>query len=178
MDLHGEVVVNAPARAAWNVLGDCWGHIGKWAAPITSSLLDGEPCAGAVRTCRIARFGPVAPGIIREMLTAFNPDALSLAYESIEGMPRFIEHAVNRWSIHPLDDGRCIVRSHATLKLRGPMVLLGFLLRRSFMANGARVLDELRHRVEQGRPHPRKVTAMERVEPVGRGASEHSSGVC
>lgn len=135
MELSGEVIINTPAQAAWLVLGTCWGHIGRWAAPITASSLDGEPCAGAVRTCHIARFGPVPPGLIKERLLDFDSEAMSFAYESIEGMPRFIEGAVNRWSVHALGDGRCVVRSHATVKLRGPMVLLGFLLERS---SGAR----------------------------------------
>lgn len=177
MELNGEVIINAPAHAAWAVLGICWGHIGRWAAPITASSLDGEPCAGAVRTCHIARFGPVPPGIIKERLLAFDSDAMSFAYESIEGMPRFIEGAVNRWSVHALGDGQCVVRSRATVRLRGPMVLLGFLLERSFRANGARVLDELRHRVEHGSPHPRKVAAMER-DPVAPGVPSHGTGVC
>ena len=177
MDLNGEVVINAPANAAWVVLGDCWGHIGRWAAPITSSLLDGEPGMGAVRTCHIARFGPVAPGIIKERLLTFDAATMSFAYQSIEGMPRFIKSAVNRWSVHSLDDGRCVVRSHATVELRGLMALLGFLLQRSFKANGARVLDELRHRVEHGSPHPRKVAAMNRAADLS-GPPERSVGVC
>lgn len=177
MDLNVEVVINAPAHAAWAVLGDCWGHIGRWAAPITASFLNGEPCTGAVRTCHIARFGPVAPGLIKERLLAFDPETMSFTYEAIEGMPQFIERAVNRWSVRALDDRRCVVRSHALVELRGLMALLGFLLRRNFRANGARVLDELRYRVEHGCPHPRKVAAMKR-EPVAPSVSVPGTGVC
>lgn len=176
MELNAEVVISAPAKAAWVVLGECWGHIGRWAAPITVSFLDGEPCVGAVRVCRTARFGPVAPSIIKERLLEFDNASMSFAYEAAAGMPKFIEHAVNRWSVHALDDGRCVVKTRATVELRGPMALLGFLLQRSLKANGARVLDELRHRVEQGTPHPRKVAAMKR-EPAPSG-SVLSAGVC
>ncbi len=177
MEIKTEIVVNAPGHAAWAILGNCWGHIGRWAAPITASFLDGEPSVGAVRTCHIARFGPVPPGLIRERLLAFDAQSMSLAYEAFEGTPKFIERALNRWSVHVLDEDRCAVRSHATVQLRGAMSLLGPLLRRNFTANGTRVLDELRHRVEHGTPHPRKVAAMEN-QPNNSGIAAHGTHGC
>ena len=71
---------------------------------------------------------------------------------------------------------RTSVLDKATVELRGPMALLGFLLQRSFRANGERVLDELRYRTEEGTPHPRKVAAMRR-EPVPT-AAVLSTGAC
>jgi len=143
------------------VLGERFADIGEWAVPITASSLDGTLGRGAVRTCRTACFGPVPAGTIKERLLDFDPDAMSFAYEAIGGMPGFMADAVNRWSVHPLDGQRCLARTHATLTLRGPAALLGFMLNRKLRADGSRVLDELRYRVEHGRPHPRKVRAIE-----------------
>lgn len=157
MELHNEMVVNAPAAAAWAVLGERFGQIAEWAVPITASSMEGEPRIGAVRTCHIARFGPVAPGAIKERLIAFDAQARSFAYEAVEGMPRFIARAVNRWSVHARDEKSCIVRTHATLELRGAAVLLGRLLKWKMQADGGRVFEELQHRIEHGRPHPRKL---------------------
>jgi len=160
MELVAEVDIDAPAREAWMVLGERFAHIGEWATPITTSSLQGEPCVGAVRICQIARFGPVAPGTIHERLTAFDPATMSFEYESIQGMPAFIQRAVNRWSVHARGDGLSTVRSHATLELRGPIRLLGFLLAWRMRAGGRRVLDELKHQIEHGRPHPRKLARL------------------
>lgn len=157
MELHKEIVVNASAAAAWAILGERYGHIAEWAAPITASSLEGAPRVGAVRTCHIARFGPVAPGAIKERLIAFDAQAKSFAYEAVAGMPGFIERAVNRWSVHARDETSCIVRTHATLTLRGPLALLGVLLKWKMQADGERVLEELKHWIERGRPHPRKL---------------------
>jgi len=157
MELRGEVIIDAPPRAAWAVLGERFGQIGEWAVPITASSLEGEPRVGAVRDCHIAGFGPVKPGVIRERLIAFEPERMAFAYEAVEGMPKFVARAINRWSIHPRDQGGCEVRTHATLQLRGFFALFGFVLKRKMERDGARVLEELRHRVEHGRPHPRKV---------------------
>jgi hypothetical protein len=85
---------------------------------------------------------------------------MSFAYEAADGMPGFFRRATSYWSVHPLDGERCLIRTHATVILRGPATLLSFLLKRNLQAAGARVLDELRHQVEHGRPHPRKVRAV------------------
>jgi hypothetical protein len=82
---------------------------------------------------------------------------MTLTYESAEGMPAFVSKAISRWCVHPETATRCVVRTHATLTLRGPIRLLQMLLRLKLRQNGARVLDELRYRVEYGRPHPRKL---------------------
>jgi hypothetical protein len=160
VELRVAAEIAAPAAAAWRVLGERFGQVGEWATPIIASSLDGEPAVGAVRTCRVSAFGPIAPGEVKERLVAFDAAAMSLAYEAAAGMPRFIASAVNRWSVQPLGEARCLVRSHATVELRGPMALLGFALTRRMEAEGARVLEELRHMVEHGRPHTRKVAAM------------------
>lgn len=119
-----------------------------------------------MRVCHIARFGPIPPGVIKERLTAFDPHSMELTYEAQEGMPRFIVAAVNRWSVHAIDEQSCRVRTQATLELRGVATLLGPLLKWRLRANGARVLEELRHQIEHGRPHPRKFAAMGRVHPA------------
>lgn len=159
MELATEIVIDAPAAATWRVLGERFGHIGEWAAPILASTLEGEPRPGAVRTCRIPRVGPVRAGEVQERLTAFDPSTMTLAYEAITGTPAFIRRAVNRWSVVAEGDRRSRVRSHATLELRGAMRLLAPLIGRQMRRVGVRVLEELRHHVEHGRPHPRKVAA-------------------
>lgn len=161
MELRNEITINAPASAVWAALGERFMHVGEWAAPIASSCPVGDehPGAGAVRACRIDGFGPVKPGTIQERLTSFDRERMSFEYEALAGMPPFIARAVNRWSVLPLDGGRSLVKIHATLTLKGPAVLLSCLLRWQLQAGGARVAGELKHFVEHGKPHPRKLAA-------------------
>ncbi len=100
MEMRSELVISAPAEDAWVVVGERFGEIGEWASAITESVMDGQPDVGQVRTCRVAGFGPLAPGVIRERLAGFDPEARSLSYEAAEGMPGFIVRAVSRWSVH------------------------------------------------------------------------------
>ena len=157
MELQAEVIINAPARAAWALLGDQFGKIGEWAVPIDESSVDSRPGPGAVRTCQIARFGPFPAGTIKERLFEFDPMAMSLAYESADGMPAFVSRAINRWSVRPETPARCRVRTEATLELSGPVRLLAPLLAFKLRGDAARVLDQLCYRVEHGRPHPSKL---------------------
>jgi Polyketide cyclase / dehydrase and lipid transport len=96
MQLRAEVVVDAPAHAAWAVLGERFGQISEWAAPIVTSCLDGELAVGATRTCQFTGFGPFKASTIKEGVVEFDPLAMSLAYESADGMPSFVKRAINR----------------------------------------------------------------------------------
>ena len=154
MEMRAEVVINAPAEDAWAVIGERFGDIGEWASAITESVVDGPPAVGRVRTCRVAGFGPITAGVIRERLIEFNPEARSLSYEAAAGMPWFIADAVSRWSVHAGPGSACTVRIHATLGLRLAARLVSPALRWRMRADTRRALAELRHRVETGQPAP------------------------
>lgn len=158
MDLHSELIIEAPAARVWHALGERFMHVADWAAPILHScpVGSGEPGVGVTRACTIAPFGPVKAGVVSERLLGFDREAMRFEYEAAGGMPAFIASAVNRWSVTPLDEGRSLVRIHATVRLRGPMVLLGWLLAWQFRSAGAKTAEELKHFVETGQPHPRK----------------------
>lgn len=161
MDLRNEVTINAPAKAAWEALGERFMQVGDWAAPINASCPVGarQPGVGVVRACQIDGFGPVKPGTITERLTVFDRERMAFEYEALEGMPGFVERAVNRWSVHPLGDAQCVIRIHATLTLRGPVALIGCVVKWQMQRGGTRVAEELKYFVEHGCPHPRKLAA-------------------
>lgn len=166
MDLHNEILIEKPAVAVWDTLGERFAHVSDWAAPITESSCTvgegGRPDVGTVRACSIEGFGPVKPGVIKERLLAFDRSAMSLEYEAAEGMPGFVARAVNRWSVHAVDEERCRVRIHATLTLRGPMKIFACLIKWQMQSGGANVAEELKYFLEQGAPHPRKLAAQAR----------------
>ncbi|GHF65573.1 hypothetical protein HNQ07_004745 [Deinococcus metalli] len=155
MQLLRTVQIGVPATAAWALLGERFGEITAWASVIMASTLDGPPRPGAVRTCHTARFGPVPPGEVRERLLVFDPAALTLTYEALSGLPAFITHAVNRWTVTPTGPATCTVTTDATLTLRGPARLLAGPLAVRLEWDAGRVLDELRHSLEHHEPHPR-----------------------
>lgn len=158
MELHQEIHINSPASAAWEVIGQQFGQIGRWAAPIRSSCPVGDQPAGigSMRACTIADFGPVKAGVIKERIVEFDAKEMRLAYEAVEGLPRFFGQSVNRWSVHAVGESSCVVRIHATVRIHGLAAILEPLFRWQFRIAGARTGRELKHYVEYGEPHPRK----------------------
>ena len=157
MKAHREIEINAPADEAWKVLGEGFGTIGEWACGITTSSLEGGLKVGGTRTCESPGFWPLKAGIVQERLVAYDPSSMTFEYEAISGLPGFMRKAGNRWSIHKVDEQNCIVRFHGTMELRGIMKLLGPFMMLMMRAGLNRFVDELRHRVANGRPHPRKL---------------------
>ncbi len=151
-------VAAAPA-AVWAVVGEQFATISESLVAILDSRLNGPLAPGSSRTCRTAAFGPVPSGTIVERLTVFDPQLRRLEYEAAEGMPSFVTTAVNRWSVHPVADGTSVLRVHATVTLRPWARPLGPLLRLQLRSASRQALEELAHRIETGRPHPRKAAA-------------------
>jgi hypothetical protein len=168
MEVREAVTVRVPPERAWALVGEAFGDIGRWAAPIVTSTMDVPAAPGSVRTCHIRGFGPVAPGVVKERLTRFDPVKRSLAYEWVEGRPLFVVHALNRWSVHGTGPGACTVRVHVTLTLHPSVRPFVPLLRWWMRRDAGRVLDELGYRLENGTPHPRKVAAIIRDTPTVR----------
>ena len=77
------------------------------------------------------------------------------AGETLEALSR---RTGNRWSVEAVSPRRRVVRSHATLELAWWAVPMVPLLRLGLRGPMRQLAEELRYRVENGRPHPR-VTA-------------------
>lgn len=162
MDIQLHLDIDAGASQVWEVLGHRFMSVGEWAAPISHSCAIGDspPAPGVERECHTVGMGPVAPGTVRERLTAFDAKLRTLSYEAAGGMPSFIAGAVNRWSVDESGPHRSQVRMHATFTVRGPIRLFTPLIRWQMRREARLVLLDLKHYVEHGTPHPRKVATM------------------
>lgn len=156
MDLRHDVVLEAPASVAWQVLGEAFGDVADWSTTLASSHLIGALDVGAARVCENRGFGPFPASQITETLTRFDRQTMSFAYDATEGLPAFVRKAENRWTIEPVGPHQCRVRIHATVTLAWWARPFGFLLPSLMRRDLDRFLEELRHQVEHGVPHPRK----------------------
>lgn len=159
MQVQMDIEINAPADEAWKVLGEGFGEIAEWDSGLKASSLVGGLKTGGIRTCESSTgFGPFKAGIVQERLVTYDPSSMIFAYEGISGLPGFVGHAGNRWSIHNVDLQHCIVRFVATIEFRGILKtlgpLIGPLMKLLMKADLKRFVKELRYRVEIGRPHP------------------------
>ncbi len=160
MEFETEILIQASAEAAWQVLGEQFGDIAQWSATLRSSSKKGELGVGCERTCEGVGFGPFPPGEVTETLTAFDDDAHRFTYKADAGLPWFVKQARNAWSVESVGPNECIVRSKATVELVWFLRPFGSLLPLLLAHDMEHFSDELRHRVETGKPHPRKLAML------------------
>ena len=157
IEMRSEVELDVPASEVWSLMAERFGEIGQWAVAIRKSTLDGEVAVGAVRTCEIGGFGPVGAGEITEELTELDRTTMKFTYAARSGLPSMLVGAENRWSIEPLGPDRARVRSHASIDLRWWALPFARLIGWGMRSGVPAFFEELRHRVENGTPHPRKL---------------------
>ena len=101
MNITTTVEIDAPAATVWKLLGEGFGDWARWAPGIDSSTLQGPLEEGVLRINEAASLGTVTQKLVR-----FDPDALALAYEMIEGLPPFLTALRNDWVIAEVAPGK------------------------------------------------------------------------
>ena len=148
MLIQTSIEINAPASAAWEVLGERFADVSEWADSIVKSSLDGPLDEGAVRTCDIKSVGPIPAGKIKEELTHFDRDSRSLTYLVLSGAPNVMKNIENAWSIEDLGNDRCKVTSRVTVNMKWWALPLAPLMRFPLIRAVRDFLGQLKRRVE------------------------------
>ncbi|MGH1348591.1 MAG: SRPBCC family protein [Nannocystales bacterium] len=163
INIHMEVELNVPASEAWQVLAEEFGDVASYARGVRASSMEGPPEVGAVRTCETPSFGPFPALQITEELTEFDRSAMKYAYVAGGELPAMIPTSTNQWSVEPLGETRCRVKSHASVSLKWWALPLAPLLGWSIRSEVVKFGDDLRARVETGQPLPQKPAALASV---------------
>ena len=159
MKLHidKEVSIDAPAEKVWEVLGDNYENVGRWATVIPESAprnnQEGELQG---RTCYTAY------GDTKEMITNWDEQNMTYSYQA-DGLPAIFKSGGSTWAIRPVGGHR----SHVTMKLRMefaplPGLLMGWLMKPRMDKDMDGLMDDLKHYVEKGTPHPKKLKSLEK----------------
>jgi hypothetical protein len=151
--------VNAPARAAWEVVGPQFDRVGEWASSIPRStvLVEAAACSTAPvagRTCSSS-----LPGLpeISEKIVAYDDDRMELTYTAASGMPWFVARATNTWRITPDGDGAAVVTVIPAFEGKGLAGRVLCVAMRPMLRRISRTaVADLAHFVEHGEPSPRK----------------------
>ena len=160
MNLIVKTPVAVPAETAWRLMGEDFGNVAEWTSFLSASSLDGPVRQGALRTCTPRKgFGPFEPAEVTERLVVYQPEAMILEYEVLVGLPDMVKTARNRWRIHAVGEGRCLIHSHAVIEIRGLMRLLSPLLKMMMLRDLRKAHHEMRYRLVEGRPHPQACPA-------------------
>ncbi|GAB5536835.1 MAG: hypothetical protein Rubg2KO_30840 [Rubricoccaceae bacterium] len=166
MTIDKTIRVNAPADQVWTVLGHQFHQADRWASSVDHSApRDAGPLVGDAPFAQNGRACETSLGPFRETIEHYDEKARSFGY-SAEGdkMPFFVKHLQNNWRVHP--DGP--TRSLVTMGLEARLLpvfaqLMGPIMKRQFGKVTTEATEELKHYIETGQPHPRKVAAAKKA---------------
>ena len=101
-DISRSRTMASPPQRVWDVLAD-FGSVSSWVDNVDHScVLNGEgETFGTTRRLQIGR------NTLVERIVEFDPPT-ALAY-TIEGLPSFLHHVVNRWTVRPTVEGAEVI---------------------------------------------------------------------
>lgn len=116
MKVVSEHMIEAPADAVWDLMGERFGDIADWSDTVISSSLDGPAQEGALRTCEL-KPTPAASGTIQERITKFDSANRTFAFDIVSGLPGFMRLVNSEWSIQDAGNGRTKAVNTLTIKV-------------------------------------------------------------
>lgn len=157
IQIKGQVLIDVSAEKAWRVLAHDYGQIGQWATAIAASetltASDGPreaPCSG--RVCNAPGFGKV-----RENFTYYDEAGMRFGYIATSGLPGFITHAENNWTVRALADNQCEATFRGEIDLAWlPGLFMAPLFKFQMKRLTSQTAEELKYFLEHDQPHPRK----------------------
>lgn len=168
MKLSTKITVNAPAAKIWSVLVEDHMAVDSWMASIDQTRP--LPDAKGAELARIAEIGAGAPGAwLEETATNIDAQSYKITIASVlPGVPGIapLKGYTSDIQIREISADQCDVtwNSDASLKLHG--MPFYWLMKKSLTSGFFRGLEELKHFVETGKPHPRKQKAFDRLAPA------------
>jgi hypothetical protein len=158
MKIIKELSIEKPIEDVWEILGNQFGEIDKWASLIHKSEVSGEPSLPGI-TYSI-RSTETAQGPTKQEMLEFDPASYSLKYKAIAGTPFFIKDISAKWSLTKTNNDSTQLILDFNFVTAG---LIGMILtpvaKLKLAKLGDELLDDFKYYVENGQPHPRKLAA-------------------
>jgi hypothetical protein len=156
MQLVRRIVIDAPAERVWAVLAHEFANISVWASGVSHSAPAATIADGPVGSGRVCQ---TFVGEVTETIIRFDEAGRSMSYRA-DGLPGFVAEAVNTCSVIAEGPNRSVVLIGADVRPQG---FLGFVMLPLLKIQLGKLVreatEELRHYVETGQPHPRKLRA-------------------
>ena len=158
MKIIKQLTINKPIEEVWDVLGNQFGEIDKWASLIHQSEMSGESTMPGLS--HSIRSTETTGGPTKQELTAFNPDKHTIAYKAIAGAPGFFKSVNAEWSLVKKDENMTGLTLDFDVQFKGLAFLLTPVVKMKLGKVGDELLDDFKFYVENGKPHKRKLEAV------------------
>jgi hypothetical protein len=158
MLIEKEILINKNIQETWKVLGLDFANASKWASAVSHSEGSGNNFNGS--SCS-ERGCSTTMGSIKEKLYEYSDEKHTLAYEVAEGMPWIVKYATNTWKLTELGLYQCSLQITMDIRMDGIVgKILEPVLKIQMSKIGNELLGDFAFYVENERPHPRKIKAL------------------
>ena len=157
MRIIKELSIAKPVEEVWEVLGNQFGEIDNWASLISHSEVSGQAKLPGVNYS--IRSTKTAQGDTQQELTGFHPDKHEISYKSISGSPAIIKQVSAHWSLKKGGENNTQLMLDFTAEMKGLGFILAPIAKIKLGKVGDVLLDDFKYYVENGKPHPRKMSA-------------------
>jgi hypothetical protein len=172
-DLTKEIIINVSAQELWTMVGPGFTEVYKWSSNVDHSVgagtaqFDGATCSE--RTCNVNVKGFSK---INEKLTKYSDADMNLAYAVIDGMPGFVTHAENDWTVVAISDTQCKLVMKATFRPKGLMgTLMNGMMKKKMEETLATVLNDAKVYAETGKISEAKQQRIAQLEKKAQKAA-------
>lgn len=165
MKTSNKITVNAIIDDAWRVMADEFTHNDRWMAQVFKTRTTTNPNENL--SARICELTPTLDGIrTDEKIIEYDKDNYKLVFTvAIENGGKLpVKNNVATVTMRELSGGGVEVHWATTPSLKPIGYILAPMLKLGIQKSFKEVLEEFKHYVETGEPHPRKVEAMKKVK--------------
>lgn len=157
MRIIKELSIAKPVEDVWEVLGNQFGKIDNWASIISHSEVSGPAKLPGVNYS--IRSTKTTQGETQQELTGFDPDKHSISYKSISGTPAIIKQVSAHWILKEKGTNNTQLLLDFKAEMKGLGFILAPIAKIKLGKVGDILLDDFKYYVENGKPHPRKMSA-------------------
>lgn len=159
MVIRRKLSINKPISECWEILGNQYTQIHKWASSVNHSEgdniqgLNGAACD--IRGCNVEGMGNIS-----EKLLEFDPENHFLAYEIITGLPGIMKLGKNSWKLTSKNAQETEIAMKANVEPKGIIGnLMKPMIKLQFNKMAKTLVEDFKYYVENNQPHPRKLKA-------------------
>ena len=156
-----QTYIDASISDVWEVTALQFDKNAKWDSAVNHSFGEGEGINGSNVSARICKVNVDGINSLKEQMVTYEPRTYTFSYlvESND-LPSFMVEGKNTWK-HTTEGNGTIISMKANMKLRGLMgVLMKIPLEKSILQRLEEAQQELKHFIELGKPHPRKIQSI------------------
>lgn len=151
MRVRLERKIDAPAAAAWEVLGPQFTEIDRWASFVKTSrpIERNEVPAGVVAapTAPVPGRETTTKVKIVEVITAYSDTNRSLTFQGV-GLPKIITLVKDDQSVRADSETSCTAIFDVTMNFKGPFAIFGPVMKKRMTKQFGGILDDLKVHVE------------------------------